>query len=414
MLSQEDNRLITQVGPGTPMGTLFRRHWLPAMLSSELPEPDSAPVRLRLLGEDLVAFRTTSGRVGVLDTYCPHRNANLFWGRNEEEGLRCVYHGWKFDADGRCVDMPSEPPSSRYADKVIQPAYAAVDKGGVIWVYMGPTELEPELPQLQWTTVDDNQRKLTKRIQRCSYLQNLEGELDSSHISFLHSSVVPSMRTTSETIDTHPVFDVKEMDYGLAISARRNTPDGRYYWRVTPYMLPSYTIIPSSPEDLQTFTAAIPIDDYNMMGFTVSWNADGPITPEQLVGVASVGGAHAEVDENFFPIRNKENQYMIDRLAQKTSSYTGITGVREQDMAVQEDQRGPISERSREHLATSDLGVIAARRLLLKQVRELQQGIEPKQATNGAAYRVRSAAIIADARTPWPEAVKDHMIAVLA
>jgi phthalate 4,5-dioxygenase len=413
MLSSEDNRLITQVGPDTAMGALFRRYWLPAMLSSELPEPDCPPVRLRLLGEDLVAFRTTSGRVGVLDTYCPHRNANLFWGRNEDEGLRCVYHGWKFDADGQCTDMPSEPPSSRYVEKVRQPAYPAIDKGGVIWVYLGPRELEPELPQLEWTLVADNQRKVTKRIQRCSYLQNLEGELDSSHISFLHSSVLPARRTTSETIDTHPVFDVKDTDYGLAISARRNSPDGRYYWRVTPYMLPSYTIIPSGPEDLQTFTAAIPIDDYNMMGFTVSWNARGPITPDQLVGIASVGGAHAEVDEHFFPVRNKENNYMIDRLAQKTSSYTGITGVREQDMAVQEDQRGPVSQRSREHLATSDLGVIAARRLLLRQVRNLQQGIEPQQAKNGAAYRIRSAAIVADANTPWPEAVKEHMLAVL-
>ncbi|HLF77315.1 MAG TPA: Rieske 2Fe-2S domain-containing protein [Dehalococcoidia bacterium] len=412
MLSTEDNRLITQAGQGTPMGTLFRRHWLPAMLSSELPEADCPPVRLRLLGEDLVAFRTTSGRVGVIDTYCPHRNANLFWGRNEEEGLRCVYHGWKFDVEGRCVDMPSEPPSSRYADKVTQPAYAAVDKGGVIWVYMGPANLKPELPQLEWTLVGDNQRKITKRIQRCNWLQNLEGELDSSHISFLHSRISPD-RGISGGADTHPVFEVRETDYGLAISARRNTPDGRYYWRVTPYMLPSYTIIPTGPGELQTFTGAIPIDDFNMMGFTVSWNADGPISPEQLRGVASVGGAHAEVDSRFFPVRNKENDYMIDRLEQKTSSFSGITGVREQDMAVQEDQRGPVSDRPREHLGTSDLGVIAARRLLLKQAKALQQGIEPAQASEGAVYRVRSAAITADSTIPWPEAVKEHMLAVV-
>jgi phthalate 4,5-dioxygenase oxygenase subunit len=411
MLSVEENRLITQVGAGTPMGTLFRRYWLPAMLSSELPEADCPPVRLRLLGEDLVAFRATSGRVGVLDTYCPHRNANLFWGRNEEEGLRCVYHGWKFDVDGACIDMPSEPPTSRYNEKVRQTAYQAVDKGGVIWVYMGPRERTPELPQLEWTLVPDSHRKVTKRIQRCNYLQNLEGELDSSHISFLHSTALPSMRIPGA--DTHPVFDVKEMDYGLAISARRNAPDGRYYWRVTPYMLPSYTIIPTNPGELQTFTGAVPIDDLNMMGFTVSWSADAPITPEQLVGVASVGGAHAEVDSRFFPVRNKENEYLIDRLEQKTSSFTGIQGVREQDMAVQEDQRGPVSDRPREHLGTSDLGVIAARRLLLRQLRALQNGIEPEQARNGAAYRVRSAAITADAKVPWPEAVREHMVAMV-
>src|SRR5919109_3292520 len=151
MLSLEDNELLCRVGPGTPMGDLLRRYWLPALLSSELPEPDSAPVRLRLLGEDLVAFRATSGAVGVLEAYCPHRNANLFWGRNEEEGLRCVYHGWKFDADGACVDMPNEPARSRFAEKVHQTAYRTVDKGGVVWVYMGPPELEPKLPELEWT-----------------------------------------------------------------------------------------------------------------------------------------------------------------------------------------------------------------------------------------------------------------------
>jgi phenylpropionate dioxygenase-like ring-hydroxylating dioxygenase large terminal subunit len=412
MLSPEDNRIITQVGPGTPMGQLFRRFWLPAMLASELAETDGAPVRLRLLGEDLVAFRTTSGRVGVLDTYCPHRNANLFWGRNEEEGLRCVYHGWKFDAEGRCVDMPSEPPSSRYADKVTQPAYPAVDKGGVIWVYMGPPALKPELPQLEWTLVGDAQRMISKRIQRCNWLQNLEGELDSSHISFLHSRISPD-RGIAGGVDTHPVFDVRETDYGLAISARRNAPDGRYYWRVTPYLLPAYTIIPTGPEELQTFTAAIPIDDSTMMGFTVSWSASGPVRPDQLRGVASVGGAHAQVDSRFMPLRNKENDYLIDRAEQKTASFTGITGVREQDMAVQEDQRGPISERPREHLGTSDLGVIAARRLLLRQVRALQQGREPSQAANGTVYRVRSAALTAEREVPWPDAVRQQMLAVV-
>src|SRR4051794_15217101 len=159
MLSKEDNELITRVGPGTPMGTLFRRYWLPAMLSTELPEPDCPPVRLRLLGEDLVAFRTTSGRPALLDTYCPHRNANLFWGRNEHEGLRCVYHGWKFNPDGACVDMPNEPPGSTFADKVRQPSYPARDAGGFIWVYMGPAELQPsDVPQFEWLNVPAEQR----------------------------------------------------------------------------------------------------------------------------------------------------------------------------------------------------------------------------------------------------------------
>src|ERR671926_124645 len=159
MLSSRDNQYVTQVGPGTPMGAVFRCFWLPALLASEIPEPDCPPVRLRLLGEDLVAFRTTSGRPAVLDTYCPHRNANLFWGRNEEEGLRCVYHGWKFDAQGRCVDMPNEPPRSRFAEKIEQPAYPAVDRGGFIWVYMGPPESRPaDIPHFEWLDIPDDQR----------------------------------------------------------------------------------------------------------------------------------------------------------------------------------------------------------------------------------------------------------------
>ena len=214
MLSKEDNELITQVGPGTPMGNLWRRYWLPAMLAEELPEADCPPVKLRLLGEDLVAVRLTSGKVAVLHTYCPHRNANLFWGRNEEEGLRCVYHGWKFDAQGNCVDMPNEPPTSNFASKIKQPAYPAVDKAGVIWVYMGPRELQPEIPQLEWTLVPDNHRVVSKRIQLCNWLQNLEGEVDSSHASFLHATLDEARKPARQDglgFDLHPVLDRKSV-----------------------------------------------------------------------------------------------------------------------------------------------------------------------------------------------------------
>src|SRR3954447_20198162 len=187
MLSAKDNAYITRVGPGTPMGNLFRRYWLPALLAEELPEPDCPPIRLRLLGEDLGAFRTPSGAPAVLDTWCPHRNANLFWGRNEEDGLRCVYHGWKFDAAGNCVDMPNEPASSVFANKVRITTYQADDRGGLIWVYMGDPARAPRVPDLEFNYVPENQRLVTKRLQHCNYLQNLEGEVDSSHVSFLHS-----------------------------------------------------------------------------------------------------------------------------------------------------------------------------------------------------------------------------------
>jgi nitrite reductase/ring-hydroxylating ferredoxin subunit len=412
MLNAAENKYVTRVGPGTPMGNLFRRYWLPAMLATELPEPDCAPVKLRLLGEDLVAFRTTSGRIGVIDTYCPHRNANLYWGRNEAEGLRCVYHGWKFDVDGACVDMPNEPSSSRYAEKVKQPAYQATERGGVIWVYMGPAELTLELPGLEWTVVPESHRMATKRVQECSYLQNLEGEIDSSHVSFLHRNFDRTSREgPAIDLDQHPVFFVKETDYGMAISARREADADNFYWRVTPYMMPSYTMIPGSIDGSMVFTSAIPMDDETMLGITVSWRADRPLDANEIAAVKAGMGPHVQSDAKFNPLRNKANDYEIDRELQKASSFTGIKGVREQDMAVQEDQLGRVSDRTREHLGTTDLGIIAARRFLIRQARNLEKGIEPPQAGNAAAYRVRSAAVTAERAQPWEEAVKDVMVA---
>jgi nitrite reductase/ring-hydroxylating ferredoxin subunit len=405
MLNRKDNQYITQIGPGTPMGNLFRRYWLPAMLAEELPEPDCPPVRLKLLGEDLVAFRTTSGRPAVLDTWCPHRNANLFWGRNEEDGLRCVYHGWKFDADGACVDMPNEPPRSRFAEKIKQPAYQAVDAGGVIWVYMGPDEspaTAPAIPELEWTLVPESHRNVTKRIQDCNWLQNLEGEVDSSHANFLHASLGPDrgpIRNDERDEDLHPVFSILETDYGLAICARRDAGPDQYYWRITPFMLPSYTIIPGTFGGSYTFTGAVPRDDTTMIGITATWNAEHEIPKRPFV----------DVDSNYYPIQNKSNDYLIDRQAQKTVSFTGIKGVRVQDMAVQEDQRGPISDRTTEHLGASDTGVIATRRRLLRQAHALEKGTEPLQAKTPAAYRVRSMAVVADRGIPWQELMQQHM-----
>ena len=402
MLSARDNAYVTQVGPGTPMGNLFRRYWLPALLAEELPEPDCPPVRLKLLGEDLVAFRTTSGRPAVLDTWCPHRNANLFWGRNEEEGLRCVYHGWKFNADGACVDMPNEPPRSQFRDKISQPAYQAVERGGVIWVYMGPRDLTPEIPELEWTLVPESHRNVSKRIQACNWLQNLEGEVDSSHANFLHANLGPDrkpIRNDARDEDLHPVFQVLETDYGLAICARRDVSPNKYYWRITPFMLPAYTIIPGTYGGSWTFTGAVPQDDTSMIGITASWNPTAEVPKRPFV----------DVDAKYMPLQNRANDYLIDREAQKTVSYTGIKGIRVQDIAVQEDQRGPISDRTTEHLGASDTGVIATRRRLISQAQALEHGTEPPQPRTPGAYRVRSMAIVADRAVPWQELMARHM-----
>jgi nitrite reductase/ring-hydroxylating ferredoxin subunit len=382
------------------MGELMRRYWLPALLSEELPEPDCAPVRLRLLGEDLVAFRATSGRVGVLDTYCPHRNANLFWGRNEEDGLRCVYHGWKFTADGACVDMPNEPPKSRFAEKIRQPAYPAVDRGGFIWVYMGPPEATPEIPSFEWLDVPEDQRHVHKRFQDCNWLQNLEGEVDSSHAPFLHGSVGPDgIQPYNANADRQPVFEVLETDFGVAIAARREAGPEEYYWRITPFMLPCYTIVPRARETNYIWTAAVPIDDLTMFGMTVIWS------PDKAVGRMPV----VETDANFRAKQSKANDYLIDRQLQKTQSFTGIRGVRVQDMAVQEDQRGPLSDRAREHLGASDLGVIATRRMLLKQLKALQKGHAPTQPNSPEVYHLRSLALNAPREARWQDLMREHM-----
>jgi len=225
---------------------------------------------------------------------------------------------------------------------------------------MGPPEPSPAIPELEWTQVPDSHRNVSKRIQDCNWLQNLEGEVDSSHASFLHATLGPDrrpIRNDERDEDLHPVFSILETDYGLAICARRDAGPDQYYWRITPFMLPSYTIIPGTFGGSYTFTGAVPRDDTTMIGITATWNTEREIPRHPFV----------DVDGNYLPLQNKSNDYLIDREAQKTVSYTGIKGVRVQDMAVQEDQRGPISDRTTEHLGASDTGVISTRRRLIRQ-----------------------------------------------
>jgi phthalate 4,5-dioxygenase len=427
MLTTEENQLLTRTGPGTPMGELFRRYWLPVMLSTELPGPDCPPVKLTVLSEDLVAFRDSEGRVGVLDRYCPHRGSSLFWGRNEEAGLRCVYHGWKFDVSGSCVEMPNEPAESRFKEKIRTTAYPTEERGGVIWVYMGPKDLHPEMPELEWTLVPESQRYVTKRTQACNYLQNVEGEVDSSHVSFLHGRAQPAAAPLPNedlnpiapdslgyvALDKSPVFKVKDTDYGLLIGARRNASDDSYYWRFTQFLMPTYTMIPSDPQMSISWTGAVPVDDEHMIGFTATWRPDRPLTEQDISQIESWRGIHSEVDQrSFFPIANKTNDYLIDRQQQRNgSSFTGIRGIREQDMAVQEDQWGPVTRRDREHLGTTDLAVIAMRRVMLREAQRLQRGIEPREASDGAAYRVRSVALVLHREVDGQDGAKEHLLA---
>src|SRR6059058_3602672 len=219
-LSREETELLTRVGPGTPMGALLRRYWLPACLSEEIAEPDCDPLRVRLLGDDLVAFRDSQGRVGLLAERCPHRRASLFLGRNEEGGLRCLYHGWKYDVSGQCVDMPSVPPEQDFKHKVRAKAYRTQERAGVIWVYMGQRAEAPPLPALQILDAPDDEINVGFVMRECNYLQALEGEIDTAHFGFLHGGHVEASQLTEDEPLYHtvtnraPQFHVADAPWG--------------------------------------------------------------------------------------------------------------------------------------------------------------------------------------------------------
>jgi phenylpropionate dioxygenase-like ring-hydroxylating dioxygenase large terminal subunit len=388
MLSVADNEKITRTGPGTPMGEVFRRFWVPALLSSELPERDGTPVKVGLLGENLIAFRDSSGRVGLLDSRCPHRHANLYWARNEDNGLRCVYHGWKFTVDGTCVDQPAEPAESHFKDHVCAIAYQTHEAGGIVWAYLGPKDKTPPFPQFDWIDREPDQYFAHKRLQVCNYLQNLEGEVDTAHLNFLHRAFGPDGQILPPENLRRKRYFVAETPFGLACMARSDEENDQYYWRMTPFMLPSFTQIPSPIGDVKSLTAATPIDDTTSWGFTVAWHPEHQLDRSRAASPLSM-----EVDPvTFLPAANIYNDYQRDLDKQKHENWTGIGAIRTQDMAAQEDQDGPICRRDQEHLGVTDRAIVATRRLLLQLAEQLEQGIEPAQAQNAEGYRARSVA----------------------
>jgi phenylpropionate dioxygenase-like ring-hydroxylating dioxygenase large terminal subunit len=400
------------------MGNLLRTFWMPALLSRELPESDGAPVRVRLLGENLVAYRDSAGQVGLVAENCPHRGASLFFGRNEESGIRCVYHGWKFDAAGACVDMPNEPPESNFKHKVKVTAYPCRERGGIVWAYMGPSDVGSQLPDLEWARVPGENLYLSKCLQECNWVQALEGGLDSSHIGFLHSrldrslTVAPSGSPLAEQfggLDQHPRFAVRETDYGFVYGARRNASEDRYYWRITQWLLPFYHIIPAEDGAVVTGNAWVPIDDENCWVYRASWHPDRALTEEEVHDYRYGGVMHEEVDPTTFrPLANKRNDYLVNREIQRTKSFSGIKGIQAQDMAMIESM-GPIYDRTREHLGSSDTAIIAMRRKLLRLVRALSDGEAPHAATHGDSYRVRSAALLLDRGVPFDEGARQKL-----
>ena len=294
MLSADDNERLTRTGPGTPMGELFRRFWVPVLLARELPEPDCPPVRVTVLGEELLAFRDTRDRIGLVEPTCPHRGANLFFGRNEDCGLRCVYHGWKFDVDGRCVEIPTMARDEGMRARVGLKAYPAVERGDVVWAYLGPPEHRPELPDLEFGLVPPDHRFVTKKLQQCNWAQACEGALDTAHFSFLHTPVVvpevperhrgnPLAHAVRWMVDDPaPVFHVLDHDAGLLLAASRQADGDDLYWRVTQFLMPNHSLAPGAgPGDSLFGQTWVPIDDRSCWVYVYSWNPERPLTDKE-------------------------------------------------------------------------------------------------------------------------------------
>jgi phenylpropionate dioxygenase-like ring-hydroxylating dioxygenase large terminal subunit len=425
VLSKEENQLLTGVGQGTAMGDLLREYWIPALLSEELPEPDSDPLRIRLLGEDLVAFRDTNGRVGLLANNCPHRGASLFFGRNEESGLRCVYHGWKFDASGACIDMPNEPAESDFRTKVKAVAYPAIERGGAIWAYMGPRSDPPPLPDLEWMVVPATHRVISKSLRECNWVQALEGDIDTAHLYFLHSRLESDASTAYRAADAgvfhedrHPRLHLVRTDYGMMYGAQRDEPDGRQYWRITQFMMPFHTLFP--PGGLAGVPGHIwvPLDDHHTMVWFLIWN---PVTaiPEgerNLFGANPGGYVPATSDPlgRWRLTANKTNDYLIDRDVQRTKTFTGIPSIPLQDQAITESM-GTVYDRSQEHLGSTDAMIIQVRRRLLDAARAFQdEKITPPGVDNPEQYRVRTASVVLDRDADWQQATQEMLKAYSA
>jgi len=394
MLTREENELMSRTDKGTPMGEFCRRFWTPVLLSEELPEPDCAPVQTKIYGEELVAFRTTSGKVGLLKEFCPHRHASLFYGRNEEEGLRCAYHGWKFDIEGQCVDMMSEPAESSFANKVTTTAYPTQEGAGFIWAYMGPPELQPPMPELEYLHVPENQRQTNKVFYESNFVQVIEGEIDTVHASILHSRLDSLEKSGSATTlagrfsfrDRAARFHVEDTDGGILIGANRNAEEDSYYWRISRWLFPWVTMIPREPKGPCRSGLIVPVDDENCWFFLVRWD---PYKP--LEGPYNEAPRDGMVPGTWLGLANKTNHYLIDREAQRTETFSGIPSSmgRAQDAAMT-DSMGAIVDRTEEHLGTTDAAIIRMRRRLIQGARDLQEGIEPYAASHPEVFKVRS------------------------
>lgn len=396
MLTHEENQLLCRVEGDAPMGQLMRRHWMPICLVEEVSEPGGKPAKARILGEDLVVFRNSEGRVGVMDEYCPHRRASLVMARNEDCVLTCLYHGWKFDVDGNIVDMPSEPAGSDFKNRIKHKAYPVKEWGGMIWAYMGPEETMPEFQPPAWAPNEDVRVSIAKVIIPCNWAQILEGAIDSAHSSSLHSSdMVPARVKGAEATDSlwlrpstdkAPRLQVEETGYGFRYAAIRKPilkPTENDYIRTTVFVAPYTVLIP--PNNLYNVANVnVPMDDTHTVFYFIGWGnpETTPSTQEwrqflhQEVGV--------DLDEYYRPHRNWDNRYWQDREKMAEGNFTGISGIPNQDMAMWVTM-GPITDRSNERLGASDVAIVQFRNQMVKAA---QTFAETQEAIGTGEHRI--------------------------
>ncbi len=421
MLTQEENELLCRVGPKAPMGRMLRRYWIPATLSSEL-EAGGAPRRTRLLGEDFVAFRGHDGVVGVLDELCPHRGASLVLARNEECGLRCIYHGWKIDVTGRVLEMPAEPEDLGFVDRVRANAYPVYEAGGIVWTYLGPPGCEPPQMHFDWMSLPADHRMIYKAREECNWVQCLEGVIDSAHSGFLHSNVIKAVpgensiipedqgNTQRPSDDRAPRIEAENTAYGFQYAAIRRPlidPESRDYVRVTLFISPFISLFPG-PLGWTSMQIFVPMDDEHTLFHFIQTRHDKPIDALTRTRRAKRSGMELGVDLNphdYRKIRSQANNWLQDRAAMEAGSFTGIYGVNNEDIAVQESM-GPIFDRTKEHLGTSDVAVIRMRRIMLDGVRAfVEDGAPPVGLAEPVAYEtLRAGERMVPHGEPWQAA----------
>jgi phenylpropionate dioxygenase-like ring-hydroxylating dioxygenase large terminal subunit len=411
MLTAEDNAALTQVGPGTPLGAFFRRYWIPAGKSEEIREPGGAPVRVELLGEKLVAFRDPAGKPGLMEEFCPHRRASLFYGRNEEGGLRCLYHGWKMAHDGRILETPAEPMASKLAANLCHRAYPVREAGGVLWTYMGPRELEPPFPNFPWLNLPESRLLVVKMYQDNNYLQGLEGDLDPAHPNYLHRDFLlddkrswagAGWQSIAQLMsDGAPQILCEETPYLMRVGAVRKTPEaGTNYVRTTEWVAPFYTYIATGPHESRLFKAWLPMNDNQCYTFYIHFN---PAQDLDIPAIYANWGHRTELP-HYRTAHTLANKHLQDR-RKMASNFSGVEGAAIQDRAVQESM-GPVCDRTQEHLGTSDKAVIFYRRLILRKLKEMAQGKPLPGLDPALDFQHRTASWYMPSDKPWQTALE--------